>query len=328
MPNGEGTNADGSMAQDQVMAGEATPAPEPESLADAFAQLRQANNAAAQAGVEAAASLEPQAPAGAGSSAPAVDDMAEPMGGVGDEAAAAPVPDNSGDQDMGGGAANYSSVDYAPAKEQILNGIQQQARGNVLRRFNENGVRLWKIDDIYERNEETGYVTYRNPERPDEPFPSRKEARGFIDSINKDIRDRMQYEINQETIKLTRQAAPTLAMIDFAPTYQKLNDAEREVFDYLIAPYAVTNEAGQTIGFNVNLDAVAAQAAKIARSFGGGVQVAQDQAGQDSGKAAAPAAGGPAMDMRTGNGKAADEKEPKTIGEALAMLDKKNKGGK
>ena len=196
---------------------------------------------------------------------------------------------------------------------------------NVMRRFEKNGVREWKIDDVYERDESSGRVTYRNPDDPSHPFADRTKAQEFIDSINRQIKDRFNHEIRQEQMELIDNARPMLAMIDFLPTYQKLNQLEREVLDEIISPYAVTDASGATIGFNVNLQAAAKQAKGIAKRF-------EDQQARQAKQAQQPQqkkdqSSGPAMDMTSGAGEPASD-EPTNLSEAFAILNKQKKEGK
>ena len=289
------------------------PATEPIDLAQAFKMYNQANRAAAQEPVadEPAAEPAPEGEAGGG--------IGEhyPADGQGETGVAA------GD-DMGGGAGLDGSadviepVDYNPARETILRDIQQEALRNVRQKFSEQQIEMWSIEDLYERDENTGRVRFRNPDDPNRDFQSRYEAQQFVDAMNKQITQSFRTEVNKAQRELIQREAPKLRLIEFAPKYDAMDQVTKDIFDDMIEPYAVKDNGGNIIGFNVNLDSVHAQAAKIAKRV---QQYApQQQAQEEAGGKEKAAAKSPALDVKTG-ASLTGEQEPKTIGEALKMYD-------
>lgn len=316
--------SNGNAAEGQAAPAFADAATTPIDLASAFKALNKANREAAEEPVEMAGGNED------------VPDDTGVQAEAGDDGSGMPVQpsDDGGDAGVDGGSSDFvEAIDFNAFKQDLLRNVQRNAAAQVRKEFDDQNIGYYSAAELTVRDEQTGQVRFRNPDvqderNPDYYFKSRADMMSFIQAWNQGVDFEYRKAVNEKQQELLRYEAPKARLVDFMPKWQAMDDVTKQVFDSLLEGHEVRDAQGREIGFNVNLDAVAAQAAKIARSFGGGVQVAQEQAGQDSGKAAAPAAGGPAMDMRTGNGKAADEKEPKTIGEALAMIDKKNKGGK
>lgn len=316
--------SNGNAAEGKAAPAFADAATTPIDLASAFKALNKANREAAEEPVEMAGGNED------------VPDDTGVQAETGDDGSGMPVQpsDDGGDGEPDDGSSGFvEAIDFNAFKQDLLRNVQRNAAAQVRKEFDDQNIGYYSAAELTVRDEQTGQVRFRNPDvqderNPDYYFKSRADMMSFIQAWNQGVDFEYRKAVNEKQQQLLMYEAPKARLVDFMPKWQAMDDVTKQVFDSLLEGHEVRDASGKEIGFNVNLDAVAAQAAKIARSFGGGVQVAQEQAGQDSGKAAAPTAGGPAMDMRTGNGKSADEKEPKTIGEALAMLDKKNKGGK
>lgn len=298
------------------------PATEPIDLAQAFKMYNQANAAAAEEPVEDPADGGADiAGAGAAGEAP-VDAGAEE--GEADIPAAGGIGDGDG-AGIDGPADVIEPVDYNPAREQILKGVQQRAINAVREEFRNQQIEMWSINDIYERDENTGRVRFRNPDDPNRDFQSRYEAQQFVDAMNKQITAEFRQQVNQKQREFLQQEAPRLRTIEFAPKYEAMDQVTKDVFDEMIEPYAVRDNSGDVIGFNVNLQAVATQAEKIAARFKKSQPQQQQQEPEEQAK---KQPGGPALDIKTGASQSNDV-EPKTIGEALKMYDsakRKKKG--
>lgn len=195
--------------------------------------------------------------------------------------------------------------------------------------FADQNIGYYSAAELTVRDEQTGQVRFRNPDVQDERdpnyyFKSRADLQQFIQAWNQGVDFEFRKAVNEKQQELMRQEAPKAALIDFYPKWQAMDPATQKVFDALLEGHEIRDASGKEIGFNVNLHAVAAQAERIAKSFGGN-QPAQQPAGVG---APVPSASEPALDAKTGNGQAKEEKEPTSIGEALKMLDKKSRGGK
>lgn len=294
------------------------PATEPVDLAQAFKMLNKNDGEAAAEPVEPAESSEPN-----GS-----EDVAGSNESAGEQGFAAPEQQPSttghdGAPAAGGSSDGIQAIDFDSRRQDILRGIQQQALSDVRKEFKNNGIEYCTIESLYQRDENSGRVTFKNPDDPRNPFNSRAEAQAWVEAFNKQIDTRFRQEVNKKQQELVGDSAPTLRLIAFAPKYQAMSQAEKEIMDDLIEGYGVRNRQGQIIGYNVDLDAVAAQAKRIAKRMKPAEAPAQQAQPQ-------PAASGPAMDMPTGSGTSNDMKEPKTLGEALKMFDaqQRNKKGK
>jgi hypothetical protein len=295
------------------------PATEPVDLAQAFKMLNQNDGEAAAEPVEQAEPSEPNVPGN------------EPGGseGVGEQGTAAPADQSApvghdGSATAGGSSDGIQAIDFDSRRQDILRGIQQQALNDVRREFKNNGIEYCTIESLYQRDDNTGRVTFKNPDDPRNPFNSRAEAQAWVEAFNKQIDTRFRQEVNKKQQELVGTSAPTLRLISFAPKYQAMSQAEKEIMDDLIDGYGVRDRQGRIVGYNVDLDAVAAQAKRIAKRMKPAEPAAQPAQQQQ--------ASGPAMDMPTGAGTSNDAKEPKTIGEALKMFDEqqrlKSKKGK
>lgn len=281
-------------------------APQPESLAEAFVALREAGQQAAS------------------------DDVAEPTADIAaspaepDQSAGGYEPEPSVGADLGAGDVESSSelndFDPNPARRVLLQQANAYAMKATQKMFADQGVRPMDIQDIYERDERNGRVIFRNPDDPDRPFNSRYEAQQYIDSINKQINSRYQKELRNQQQKALQGMAPQFALIEYAPTYAAMSNDEKEVFDALIEPYAISDANGNVIGFNVNLQAAGNQAKAIAKKFTNRVSQAQPTAPKEK-----PPASTPALDMPQASG-VADDDEPKTLEDAFKKISKMRKG--
>jgi len=259
------------------------------------------------------------------------DNEPEDVGGDNEVEADDDTPDNEPDGDSVGGSTDViEPVDLSPAKQNYLKNLQNQAISNVRKKMSEDQIELWSMEDIYEKDEQTGRVTFHNPDDPQHPFSSRADAQKFIDAMNQEVTNYFRREVNAEQQRLVQKSAPVLQMYDFAPVYQQMSESEQVVLNDLIEPYAIYDNNNKIIGFNCNLQSVANTARQIAKRF----QAASsgnnnnDQASKAQPSQQKQPGNRPANDLPTGNGLSEDEQEPKTIGEALKMYDEQQRNAK
>lgn len=299
--------------------------PNPTNLAEAFAALRKADNQGSQEDLG-----KPEDLGGAGEPVPdggdaGAVDAREDVGGPADVAGA-------GGEELGGPADDegdpLASFDPNPARQELMKNIQQEAHAKVQKMFQDAGVRLMDISDLYEKDERSGRVTFRNPDDPDRPFSSRYEAQQWVDSMNKQVNSRFRQEVLRTQQEIAKNMQPTFEIIDFAPQWQQMSPIEKEVFDTIIEPYAIRDKNGQTVGYNCNLQAAARQASVLCQKFdkkvSGGMQQAQQQVQPKQQRQVKPAVM-PAMDAPTGSGNSNLDDEPKTLEEAMMKLRKGKK---
>lgn len=302
-------------------------ATEPIDLAQAFKALNQINREAAQGDVGDAEDGEP-----------GVEDMSgepgEPVGegqvvreGEGYEAAPASDQQGGGGYDDGS-SSGIEAIDFNAYKQDLLREVQQNAVSQIRREFDEQNIGYYTAGELTIRDEQTGRVMFRNPDVQDERdpnyyFSSRSEMQQFIEAWNKSVDFEFRRAVNEKQQELMLQAAPKARLADFLPKWQGMSKEAKAVFDELLEGHEIRDSQGKEIGFDVNLDVVAAQAEKIASKFSGKPKAAQEAAQNVEAEA-----GGPAFDIPTGNGESADAAEPKTIGEALKILDDEKTKGK
>lgn len=301
-------------------------ATEPVDMAAAFRALNQANQATAQGDVE---------PSGEhGQDGPGLpEDAAQPVEGdeggleegvdAGAEAGSAYTSGDGGlDGDGygdGGPADVIEPVDSNAVRKSILEDIQRNAIMQTRKEFADEGIETYNINELYQRDERTGRVTFLNPDDPDRPFASRAEAQAWCNAFNEQLAGEFRRAVNAKQRELVQQQAPRLAVAEFIPKYNAMSKTEKEVFDDLIEDYAINDANGNVVGYNVNLDSAARQAKRIASRYE--TQASNANAtGVQAKKEAEPTQ--PAMDMRTGTGSSDDEREPKTLAEALKRVDK------
>ena len=285
---------------------------EPQDLSQAFETLREVKQMPAETPMESNIGGAPeQAAEPAGQSEPEPQQYQQTY----DQA---PVYDESG-AGLDGPADIEQSVDYSAFARGMVEEITKAAAQQATDYFKEQGIEKFNVNMLYQRDEQTGEVIFQNPDNPNRPFNSRQEAQAWCDAINTDIDNEWRRTATEKRNEILGQAMPAMRLLQFAPTFNAMSKDEQDVFDTLIEPYAVTNDYGQTIGYNCDLNAFAGQARKIAAKYGN--QQAQQQAAQQP----APPTG-PAVDMRASGSQAQPSGEitdPKDIAEAMKMLKKK-----
>ena len=278
---------------------------DPQDLADAFRRLHQVDPGNAEADVEGGD--------GAG------DDESDDADAEGD-----PAPDDSGDAVDGGSASYPDTAQYQASQQAIVNQLNQQAIAQARRQFQKDGIREFTMDDIYERQQD-GRVIYRNPDDPNRPFANRMEAQQWIDSFNKQVQSALLKTATEIRDKNAKAAMPALRLLQFAPVYDVMDPAIREVFDDLIEDYEVKNRNGKVVGYSCDLEKMAMKAARLAKKYNNSPRKAKVNGKvKKSGPQKSPA-----LDTRS-HGTAAgskDDKEPATLEEAMRRLREIN-GGK
>ena len=312
--------------EDQNQVAQADAATTPIDLASAFKMLNQANRETAQGDVGSGGNLEDN-----GSIEQDVSNGSDQSVDDGEDGSSPEPNANGGESSYDGGSADsIEAIDFNAYKQDLLRNIQRNAASEVRREFNEQNIGYYSAAELTVRDEQTGQVRFRNPDVQDERdpnyyFKSRSEMQQFIQAWNQGVDFEFRKAVNEKQRDLMNQAAPTARLMDFYPKWQAMDDDTKAIFDELLEGHEIRDANGKEIGYNVNLDTVAAQAAKIAKRFQSQPQQTQQAEAQAS---ASQGNNGPALDMKTGNGSSQDEKEPTSIGEALKMLDNKNKGGK
>lgn len=295
--------------------------PEPTSLGEALRYIDQSNRTPDEKPVEAGESDEhADGNAGGGSQGdPEGTDNGEPEVPAGDPAAG----EQTDPADLGGPAVGIDAIDFNAQKQQLLRDVQRNAVMQIRKEYKDQGIGHYAIDELYSRDENTGRVSFMNPDDPDHPFASRSECQQWINAWNQAVDNKFRQDVNAKQQELIIAELPKVRVMDFYPTYKAMDKTTQDIFDQLIGQYEIKDANGGTIGYNVDLNAVARQAANIVKMF----PKPQEQQQQQQPEPSAQQRGStPALDMKTGNGNNQDDEDnPKTIQEAMRIYNKKNR---
>lgn len=193
----------------------------------------------------------------------------------------------------------------------MIDEINRAAYEKTVEEFQKQGIQKLSVSQLYQRDEERGTVTFINPDNPNRPFESRAEAQAFCEAFNKDVDMELRKAAIAERNKLMEQYRPSMELMEFAPKFDSFDKVKQDIIDDLIEPYEIRDNSGKIIGYRCNLDAAASQADKILARF--------PQAKPE--EAAPVKSSEPALDMKShGAGGAGKGKEPKTLEEAMRMV--------
>ena len=239
---------------------------------------------------------------------------------------------DEGDEESDDGATGDEYVDYSGGYADDIQGIDSNAYNKAIiqqtrqlaaqaaaKEFKEKNYRKITVMDL-RTQDDRGNVSYNDPDHPNRSFNSRYEAQQWVDSFNQQV----DYDFKQVSSKYEKQYAekvrPTIEMMNFIPTYNKMDANTREMFDTIIEGNEIVAN-GQIVGYRCNLQAAAKQAQKAASRFVSGNTILR--------AAQAKKVSRPSTDMKShgsSSGKVGDP-EPKTIEEALKLYNKQ-KGNK
>ena len=232
------------------------------------------------------------------------------------------VDDGDVDDDRGSSALS-GEIDYVAVKRGLIENLNKSAVAKAAKEFRDAKIREFQMNDLYERTSD-GRVIYHNPDDPNRPFSSRMEAQSWIDSFNGQVRN----ELKRRAMEIRNEDAgfilPSLRLMDFAPSYDAMDDSVREMFDDLIEGYEVLDSSGNVVGYNCDLDKMASKAERLASRFS---KAKPSKRRTKATKTANEGTRQPSLDMRShgsgGNGKM--KREPQTLEEAMLRLRQQNK---
>lgn len=257
------------------------------------------------------------------------EDPEDPVGDRGEEPEGDPD-DQEGEEDPdaeGGDAdgdrgpsALSGEVDYVAVKRGLIENLNKSAIAKAVKEFKDAGIREFQMKDVYERTQD-GRVIYHNPDDPNRPFSSRMEAQSWIDSFNGQVKA----ELKRRAMEIRNEDAgsilPSLKLMDFAPSYDAMDDSVREMFDDLIEGYEVFDPKGRVVGYSCDLDKMAAKAERMAS------RLSQRKPAKRAAEPSSDKTKRPSVDMRShgsgGNGKM--KREPQTLEEAMLRLRQQNR---
>ena len=235
--------------------------------------------------------------------------------------------DDDGQDADGGPGDGYAGADYQALQDQLTAEVNRAAMQQAVAEYQRDGIRPITMNDLYQRDQSTGRVTYINPDDSSRPFSSRMEAQQWIDSFNSQLRQEIQTRARAVSRELSKQMAPARRLLAFAPTFDAMDERIREVFDDLVEGFEVRNQQGDVVGYTCDLDRMAERARSMAEKYGrrgGG-------SGRASGAIRREEQRKPAEDLRSHGSAAARRKdpnrEPRDINEAWQIMREQRKAG-
>lgn len=218
------------------------------------------------------------------------------------------------------------TYDYAAVNKAYIESIQQAAIQSANKDFRDNGVKKISINDLYEKDD-SGRVSFKNPDNPGQYFSSRAEAQQWVDSINGQIDNEWRNTVRRYQNQYVQEIQPTLRLVDFAPQFDSMTPSQQDIFDEIIDPYAIKDRSGSIIGYSCDLNEAKRIALNIdAKTSSGSTQQTEQQIAD-----AKPQGTGPAVDAATSgsdNSQNQDNVNPKNMAEAMKLVmeqEKKNR---
>lgn len=233
--------------------------------------------------------------------------------------------DDDGQDTDGGPGDGYEGADYQALQDQLTAEVNQAAMRQAVAEYQRDGIRPITMNDLYQRDQSTGRVTYMNPDDRSRPFSSRMEAQQWIDSFNSQLRQEIQARARAVSRELSKQMAPARRLLAFAPTFDAMDARTREVFDDLIEGYEVRNQQGEVVGYSCDLNKAAERARRMAAKYGrSGGRASKTGASQQEART-------PAEDLRShgsANARRKDpNREPRDLNEAFEIMRERRKAG-
>lgn len=209
-------------------------------------------------------------------------------------------------------------------KEELNNSIREQAMNDIAQEFRKRNVRQHNgilgatldDEDICKRDSD-GVPHFYNPETGreftgDNP---RRQAQEWADDYNQALANAYNEACAQYEDHLRKEAEPAVAVMEFTPKYNKLDDIRRGMFDNVIEDYEITDNNGKVIGYNCDLDKALAMVERQ-------ISMIQNYAKQHQSAQQAQQPSGPALDMKTSSGavQSGDQPAPTSLAEAMERL--------
>jgi len=209
-------------------------------------------------------------------------------------------------------------------EEELNNDLRNQAIDAIAKEFikrgirNRNGVLGASLDDndICKRDED-GVPHFYNPETGREFTGEnpRRQAQEWCDDYNNELSRVFNNACQQYEDHLRKESAPKLAVMKFAPKYEKLDDIRKGMFDNVIQDYEITDNSGKVIGYSCDLDKALAMVDRQ-------INMIQTYAKQHQQQQVDNKPTGPALDMKTSSGavQTGSDNPPTSLAEAMERL--------
>lgn len=255
-----------------------------------------------------------------------------------------PIPSLPGDNDRDGGAVaepdagtyddlfRFTDEEVKEYKDSLQKSIENQTINDVANAFIKKGARntngklgaTINDPDICKRDRD-GVPRFYNPDTGreftgDNP---RRQAQEWVNDYNKELANSYNKTCAEYGQRLLKEQGSGLQVIEFAPTYAKLDPVRKAMFESIIEDYEIKDNDGDLVGYSCDLNRALAAVNR---------QVKTMQARfKSTPKQTEPT--GPALDMKNSASQAPQgKKEFKSIAEAMEyqqdQLLAKMKGGK
>ena len=228
------------------------------------------------------------------------------------------------DSDQDAGALEdlfrFSEEEISEYKDNLERNVQAQTLADVSAAYIKKGARHTngKLGasindaDICKRDSD-GVPRFYNPETGreftgDNP---RRQAQEWVDDYNKQLADSFNQTCQDYSQRLLKEQGVGLAVIEFAPTYEKLDPVRKAMFEAVIEDYEIRDNDNDIIGYSCDLN-------KALAAVNRQIKVMQTRF-QKSGEQSKPASSGPALDPKTTPSSADEDKTPqfKSLAEAM-----------
>jgi glutamate synthase domain-containing protein 2 len=235
--------------------------------------------------------------------------------------------DNEGESNSGNAFAEAVGITEESIQqfENDLNeDIRQQAINEVAAEFIKRGIRnrdgalgaTLDDDDICKRDSD-GVPHFYDPETGREFTDNpRAQAQAWVDAYNKELARVFNNTCQQYEEHLKEESAPRLAVMKFAPKYEKLDDIRKGMFDNVIEDYEIKDNDNKVIGYSCDLDkalALVERQITMIQNYAKNAAVSNEQKPQPT---------GPALDMKTSSGamQTGNDAPPSSLAEAMERL--------
>lgn len=229
--------------------------------------------------------------------------------------------DDQQDNGTGSDLLGISDDELQEYRDGLVEDVRSQAINDMAQEFIKRGIRHTngKLGasindaDICKRDED-GVPRFYNPETGreftgDNP---RRQAQEWVDDYNKELAQAFNQACENYGNKLLEQDAPTIAVLEFANTYDKLDPIRKGMFDSLIEDYEI-KDGNEIIGYSCDLN-------KALAAVDRQVQMIQGYAKANSSNSVSNQPSSPALDMKNSGGAATKPTaEPKSLAEAMLM---------
>ena len=228
------------------------------------------------------------------------------------------IPD-AGYSDSGGRSNGYTQADYNNAINALSKNVQDAAKYYANESFRQQGIGTFSLNELYQASDD-GVVTFINPDNPNRPFESRAQAQEWCDAWNKQVVNEYKTTVARYEQELLQEQLPSLKLIAFAPEMEKMDDITSDIFNELLSSHEVYDNNGDVVGYDVDLYKTANRAVKMAKSFASSYESSKARANVQT----------PAIDIKSSSSgqNSTLNAEPKTLGEALQMVEMSKKGKK